>query len=116
MGNVDAERDWGFAGDYVEAMYLSLQHSEPDDFVIASGRTHSVRELLKIAFDEAGMSGGEQKFVEIDQNLLRPKEVNRLIGNYSKASKLLGWKPKVSFEEMIREMVRFDLLANAKAT
>jgi GDPmannose 4,6-dehydratase len=116
MGNVDAERDWGFAGDYVEAMYLSLQHSEPDDFVIASGRTHSVRELLKIAFDEAGMSGGEQEFVEIDQNLLRPKEVNRLIGNYSKASNLLSWKPKVSFEEMIREMVRFDLLENAKAT
>jgi len=107
MGNLEAERDWGFAGDYVRAMWLMLQHDKPDDYVIATGQTHSVRRLLEIAFSYAGLD--HRNHVEIDPELLRPAEVHHLKGNSTKARERLGWKPLVSFEEMIRMMVDSDL-------
>ena len=108
IGNIEVERDWGFAGDYVSAMFKIVNHNIPDDFVISSGVIHSVRDILEIAFDEAGIDGMES-FLEIDQSLIRPKEVNRLLGNSTKAKTSLGWEPKKTFEEMIREMVRHDI-------
>jgi GDPmannose 4,6-dehydratase len=113
LGNLDAERDWGSAEDYVEAMWLMLQQDEAEDFVIATGETHSVRECCQIAFDEAGLGDFEQ-YVKIDDEFLRPAEVDHLIGDASKAERQLGWKPKTSFEELIRLMTRsdMDLLAN----
>jgi GDPmannose 4,6-dehydratase len=107
MGNQDAERDWGFAGDYVEAMWLMLQQETPDDFVIATGETHTVRRLLEIAFTHVGLD--YRKFVETDSALLRPAEVHHLRGDYSKARRKLGWKPTVSFEKLIEMMVDSDL-------
>src|SRR5580700_2379871 len=103
MGNLDAERDWGFAGDYVRAMWLMLQQNVPDDFVIATGETHTVRRLLEIAFTHVGLD--YRKFVETDSALLRPAEVHHLRGDYSKARRKLGWKPTVSFEKLIEMMV-----------
>jgi GDPmannose 4,6-dehydratase len=107
MGNLEAKRDWGFAGDYVEAMWLMLQHPEPDDFVIATGETHSVRELLERAFAHAGLAW--QDFVEIDTRYFRPTEVDLLLGDASKARKLLGWRPKVGFQQLVEMMVDADL-------
>lgn len=107
LGNLDAKRDWGFAGDYVRAMWLMLQQSRPDDYVIATGRSHSVRELVTIAFEHLGLDW--QKYVRIDKALLRPAEVDLLVGDASKAKKVLGWEPKVSFEELVRMMVEADL-------
>jgi GDPmannose 4,6-dehydratase len=107
LGNLDAQRDWGFAGDYVEAMWLMLQQDEPDDYVIATGVKHSVRQLVEIAFSHAGLDW--QKHVEVDNNLLRPAEVNMLCGNASKAKAKLGWSPKVSFDELVKMMVDADL-------
>jgi GDPmannose 4,6-dehydratase len=106
LGNLDAERDWGFAGDYVRAMWLMLQQDIPDDFVIATGEAHSVRECLEIAFDQAGIEIEEH--VELDPALLRPAEVEHLIGDASKAKRVLGWEPQVSFEQLIRGMVDAD--------
>lgn len=108
MGNLDAKRDWGFAGDYVEAMWLMLQQEEPDDYVVASGETHSVRQLLDAAFGHVGITDWE-RLVQQDPRFLRPAEVDLLIGDASKARDRLGWKPKVSFEELVRMMVEFDL-------
>jgi GDPmannose 4,6-dehydratase len=108
LGNLDAQRDWGYAKDYVEAMYLMLQQDEPDDYVIATNRTNSVRECVQIAFDEAGISDWESH-VRIDPAFLRPAEVDQLIGNPAKAKRQLGWEPKTSFEELIRLMTRSDL-------
>ena len=108
LGNLDAERDWGYAKDYVEAMYLMLQQDVPDDFVIATNRTNSVRECVEIAFDEAGIADHEQ-YVRIDPAFLRPAEVDQLIGNPAKAKEQLGWEPQTSFEELIRLMTRADL-------
>jgi GDPmannose 4,6-dehydratase len=108
LGNLDAARDWGYAKDYVEAMYLMLQQDEPDDFVIATNKTHTVRECVQIAFEEAGIGDGEQ-YVTIDPSLLRPAEVDRLIGNPAKAKAQLGWEPRTSFEQLIRLMTRSDL-------
>ena len=108
LGNLDAERDWGYAKDYVEAMWMMLQQDEPDDYVIATNSDNSVRECVEIAFDEAGLSDWEQ-YVEIDQSLVRPAEVDHLIGDYSKAKRELGWEPQTSFEELIRLMTRSDL-------
>jgi GDPmannose 4,6-dehydratase len=108
LGNLDAERDWGYAKDYVEAMWLMLQQDEPEDYVIATGESHSVRECCQIAFDEAGL-GDFQKYVKIDPAFVRPAEVDHLIGDPSKAERKLGWKPKTSFEELIRLMTRADL-------
>ena len=107
LGNLDARRDWGYAKDYVEAMWLMLQHSEPDDFVIATGETNTVRRCVEIAFDEAGLEW--EPYVKLDPAFLRPAEVDLLVGDPGKAERLLGWKPKTSFEELIRVMVRSDL-------
>jgi GDPmannose 4,6-dehydratase len=107
LGNLDAERDWGYAKDYVEAMWLMLQHDEPDDFVIATGEAHSVRECLEIAFDQVGLDPDGR--VVIDPAFQRPAEVDHLIGDYSKAKRQLGWQPQTSFEELIRLMVDRDL-------
>ncbi len=108
LGNLDAERDWGYAKDYVEAMWLMLQRDEPGDYVIATNEAHSVRECVQIAFDEAGV-GDWERHVRIDQQFLRPAEVDHLIGDYSKAERDLGWRPTTSFEELIRLMTRADL-------
>jgi GDPmannose 4,6-dehydratase len=107
MGNIEGRRDWGFAGDYVRAMWLMLQQPAPDDFVIATGITHTIKELLEIAFSHLGLDW--QKYVEIDPALLRPAEDNLLTGDASKANKILGWKPTVTFEQMVRMMVDSDL-------
>jgi GDPmannose 4,6-dehydratase len=107
MGNLDAKRDWGFAGDYVRAMWMILQQPEPEDFVLATGETHSVRELLEVAFAAAGLDW--QQYVEVDPKLIRPAEVDLLCGDSSKARRKLGWEPQVSFEELIRMMVKADL-------
>ncbi|HEX4008905.1 MAG TPA: GDP-mannose 4,6-dehydratase [Solirubrobacteraceae bacterium] len=106
LGNLDAERDWGYAKDYVEAMWLMLQQDTADDFVIATGVAHSVRECLEIAFDQAGLEIGDH--VDIDESLKRPAEVDQLIGDPSKAERQLGWRPETSFEELIRLMVDAD--------
>jgi GDPmannose 4,6-dehydratase len=108
LGNLDAERDWGYAKDYVEAMWLMLQRDIPEDYVIATGEAHSVRECCEIAFDEAGLGDFEQ-YVTIDPSFVRPAEVDHLIGDPSKAERDLGWKPQTSFEELIRLMTRADL-------
>jgi GDPmannose 4,6-dehydratase len=106
LGNLDAERDWGYAKDYVEAMWLMLQQDEPEDFVIATGVTHSVRECLEIAFDQAGIE--LDGHVETDPAMIRPAEVDQLVGDGSKAKRILGWEPRTSFETMIRLMVDSD--------
>jgi GDPmannose 4,6-dehydratase len=108
LGNLDAERDWGYAKDYVEAMYLMLQQDAPEDFVIATNKTHTVRECVQIAFDEAGLPDWES-YVRLDPKFLRPAEVDQLIGNPAKAKEQLGWEPETSFEELIRLMTRSDL-------
>jgi GDPmannose 4,6-dehydratase len=107
LGNLDAQRDWGFAGDYVRAMWLMLQQDEPEDFVIATGRTHTVQRLCEIAFEAAGLNW--QDHVVIDERFLRPAEVDLLVGDYEKARSKLGWSPEVSFEQMIVQMVEADL-------
>jgi GDPmannose 4,6-dehydratase len=107
LGNLDAQRDWGFAGDYVEAMWLMLQQDTPDDYVIATGETRTVKELVQIAFEHAGMDW--EKHVKLDPAFIRPAEVDLLIGDPAKAKKKLGWAPKVSFEQMIRMMVDSDV-------
>jgi GDPmannose 4,6-dehydratase len=108
LGNLDAERDWGYAKDYVEAMWLMLQRDTPEDYVIATGEAHSVRECCQVAFDEAGL-GDFERYVTIDPAFVRPAEVDHLIGDASKADRDLGWKPRTSFEELIRLMTRADL-------
>jgi GDPmannose 4,6-dehydratase len=108
LGNLDAERDWGYAKDYVEAMWAMLQQDKPEDYVIATGEAHSVRECCQVAFDEAGLGDFEQ-YVTIDPAFVRPAEVDHLIGDASKADRDLGWKPQTSFEELIRLMTRADL-------
>jgi GDPmannose 4,6-dehydratase len=107
LGNLDAERDWGFAGDYVRAMWRMLQQDEPDDYVVATGQAHSVRQCVEVAFDQAGIAVDQH--VAIDPQLLRPAEVEHLIGDASKARAKLDWTPEVSFEQLIRMMVDADL-------
>ena len=107
LGNIDAKRDWGHAKDYVRAMHFMLQHDKPEDFVIATGRTTSVRDMCKIAFDYLGLN--YEDYIVIDKELFRPAEVEILIGNPSKAEKYLGWKASITLEEMIKEMVEADL-------
>jgi GDPmannose 4,6-dehydratase len=109
LGNLDAQRDWGFAGDYVEAMWLMLQQDEPDDYVVCTGETHSVREFCEIAFGHAGLN--YEDHVVIDEKFFRPAEVDLLVGDSSKARNVLGWKPKVSFRELVAMMVDADLAA-----
>ena len=107
LGNLDARRDWGFAGDYVEAMWLMLQQDTPDDYVIATGETHTVKELVQVAFDHAGLDW--EKYVKLDPAFIRPAEVDLLIGDPAKAKKNLGWTPKVSFEQLVKMMVDSDI-------
>jgi GDPmannose 4,6-dehydratase len=107
LGNLDAKRDWGYAKDYVEAMWLMLQQAEPDDYVIATGETHAVRELLDEAFTHVGLDW--QRYVEIDPRYHRPAEVDLLVGDAAKARAKLGWEPKVKFKELVRLMVEADL-------
>ena len=107
LGNLDAKRDWGFAGDYVKAMWMMLQQPKADDYVIASGISHSVQNLVQVAFEHAGLEW--RKYVRTDPALLRPAEVDHLIGDASKAKRVLGWQPKVSFESLIHMMVDEDI-------
>jgi GDPmannose 4,6-dehydratase len=112
LGNLDAKRDWGFAGDYVEAMWLMTQQEKPDDFVVATGETHTVREFLQIVFDYAGLD--IDKYVKIDERLFRPHEVPLLLGDATKAKEKLGWEPKVDFEGLAKMMYDADLRALSK--
>ena len=107
LGNVDACRDWGFAGDYVKAMWLMLQHDTPDDYVIATGVAHSVQQLVEAAFAHAGLDW--RKHVKTDPTLLRPAEVDHLIGDPAKATRVLGWKPSISFQTLVENMVDADI-------
>ena len=108
LGNLEAKRDWGFAGDYVEAMWMMLQQPLPDDFVVATGKAHSIEQLLEIAFNAGGL-GDWRQFVRQDQRFFRPAEVDLLIGDATKAKKILGWQPKVDFTTLIEMMVRHDI-------
>jgi GDPmannose 4,6-dehydratase len=114
LGNLDARRDWGHARDYVQAMWLMLQQPEPDDYVIATGETHSVREFLEVAFARAGLD--YRKFVRTDPAFLRPAEVDILLGNAAKAEQKLGWHRRVGFEDLVREMVDYDCSLVGKST
>ncbi len=107
LGNLDAKRDWGYAGDYVEAMWMMLQADEPEDYVIATGEEHSVREFAEIAFEHAGVD--LERHVVLDPEFLRPAEVDHLVGDASKARTKLGWEPRVSFRELVEMMVDADL-------
>jgi GDPmannose 4,6-dehydratase len=107
IGNLEAKRDWGHAADYVRAMHLMLQQPEPDDYVIATGEAHSVREFCELAFAEVGLDYRE--YVKLDERLYRPAEIELLVGDSSKARRVLGWEPTYTFEELVREMVRADL-------
>jgi len=109
LGNMEAKRDWGFAGDYVEAMWKMLQHATPDDYVVATGESHSVREFVELAFGHVGIKNWENHVISNDPKHLRPAEVDYLIGDYSKAKKVLGWEPKTSFKELVEMMVDADL-------
>jgi GDPmannose 4,6-dehydratase len=113
LGNLDARRDWGYAGDYVKAMWLMLQQPDPDDYVIASGESHSVRELVEAAFDYVELDW--KKYVVVDPDLTRPAEVDYLVGDASKARRALGWRPEVTFRELIHRMVDADLERNRKS-
>ena len=108
LGNLDSKRDWGYAGDYVRAMWLMLQHDTPEDFVIATGETHSIREFLDLAFAEVGIDDW-QPYIRQDPKFLRPAEVDLLIGDASKAKETLGWEPEVSFAQLVKMMVENDL-------
>ena len=112
LGNLDAKRDWGFAGDYVKMMWLMLQQPKPDDYVIATGETHTVREFLEVVFEHAGLDIGE--YVEQDERLFRPHEVPLLLGDAKKAQEKLGWKPEVKFRELAIMMYEADLEKNEK--
>ena len=107
LGNLDSKRDWGFAGDYVKAMWLMLQQDKPDDYVVATGETHTVKRLVELAFSAVGLDW--KKYVEIDPALVRPAEVDLLIGDPGKARAVLGWKPEVTFEQLVERMVQADL-------
>jgi GDPmannose 4,6-dehydratase len=112
LGNLDSKRDWGFAGDYVEAMWMMLQHHKPDDFVIATNETHTVEEFLYEVFEHADLD--VNKYVQIDQRLFRPHEVPLLLGDYSKAKEELGWEPKTKFKELAKMMYEADLKEESK--
>ncbi|WP_413294144.1 GDP-mannose 4,6-dehydratase [Bdellovibrio sp. HCB185ZH] len=107
LGNLDAQRDWGFAGDYVEAMWLMLQQDNPDDFVVAMNETHTVKEFVELAFERADLDW--KKYVKLDERFMRPAEVDLLIGDASKAKRILGWEPKTSFKQLVHMMVDSDV-------
>jgi len=108
LGNIHAKRDWGFARDYVESMWLMLQNKNPDDYVVATGESHSVEEFLSVASEHAGM-GDWKEYVQIDKKNMRPTDIEELLGDSSKAKKILNWKPKISFNELVKMMVDHDL-------
>jgi GDPmannose 4,6-dehydratase len=112
MGNLNARRDWGFAGDHVEAMWLMLQQNEPEDFVIATGISHSVKDLIQVAFNHLGLDWEE--YIKIDPKLFRPADVDYLLGDPKKAKAKLGWQAKVTFEELVKMMVDYDLQLNRR--
>ena len=114
LGNLESRRDWGYAGDYVEAMWMMLQQDEPDDYVIATGETHSIRELLDVAFHLAGYESWEP-YVRHDARFDRPSEVDLLIGDATKAKERLGWEPRVSFEQLVKMMYEADLAEESNA-
>ena len=116
LGDLSPQRDWGYAGDYVEAMWLMLQQEKPDDYVIATGKTHSVKEFVDLAFKAADMEGQADQFVKRDVRFMRPSEVDLLIGDASKAKNVLGWQPRISFEELVALMVANDLKLEAGKT
>ena len=107
LGNLDARRDWGHAKDYVEAMWLMLQQDNPGDYVIGTGKKHSVEDFAKKAFDHVGLN--YKDYITVDKSLIRPAEVDTLLANYSKAKKILKWEPKISFDELVTNMVDEDL-------
>jgi GDPmannose 4,6-dehydratase len=115
LGNLDVSRDWGYAGDYVRAIWLMLQQDQPDDYVVGTGTSHSVRDFTELAFRHAGLDDVE-KYVVIDKKLFRPAEVNRLVADSSKARKVLGWQPEVDFEQLIAMMVNADLELESSAS
>jgi GDPmannose 4,6-dehydratase len=108
LGNIHAKRDWGFAGDYVEAMWMILQQKNPDDYVIATGKSHSIEEFLDLASEYAGL-GDWHEFVEYDESLNRPTDIEDLVGDSSKARKQLGWSPKLNFKELVKMMIEYDI-------
>jgi GDPmannose 4,6-dehydratase len=108
LGNIDVKRDWGFAGDYVEAMWLMMQQTEADDFVISTGKEHTVREFLQVVFDHAGL-GSYEKYVVVDPKLFRPNEIPSLVGDSTKAHSVLGWSPKIDFATLAKMMYDHDL-------
>jgi GDPmannose 4,6-dehydratase len=112
LGNLESQRDWGFAGDYVDAMYRMLQQPEPDDYVIATGEMHNIREFLELAFSRAGLDWRDH--VVSDPRFFRPAEVDRLVGDFSKARQKLGWAPTTSFEELANMMVDSDMRAQQR--
>jgi GDPmannose 4,6-dehydratase len=115
LGELTPKRDWGYAGDYVEAMWLMLQQANPDDYVIATGESHTVKEFLSLALDYAGLGGSIEDYVSYDPDLKRPSEVDLLIGDSTKARKVLGWQPKVNFEQLVKLMIDNDLSIEYKA-
>jgi GDPmannose 4,6-dehydratase len=114
LGNLDAKRDWGHAADYVRAMHLLLQQPEPDDYVVATGEAHSVREFCELAFAEAGLD--YRDYVKVDERFQRPAEVDVLVGDSAKARRVLGWSPRYTFKELVKEMVQSDLETLSKQT
>ena len=115
LGELTPKRDWGYAGDYVEAMWLMLQQANPDDYVIATGESHTVKEFLSLALDYAGLGGSIEDYVSFDPDLKRPSEVDLLIGDSTKAREVLGWQPKVNFEQLVKLMIDNDLSIEYKA-
>ena len=107
LGNLDAKRDWGFAGDYVEAMWKMLQQDTAGDYVVCTGETHSVKEFCDVAFSHLNLDW--EDYVKVDEKLIRPAEVDLLVGDASKAAEILGWKPKVGFEDLVKMMVDADM-------
>jgi GDPmannose 4,6-dehydratase len=115
LGSLEPKRDWGYAGDYVDAMWRIVQQEQAQDFVIATGKTHSVKEFVEAAFEAAGINDGMERFIKFDKNLVRPAEVDILVGDASKAKQILDWEPTTSFDELVRLMVRNDLIMESKA-
>lgn len=115
LGTLTPRRDWGYAGDYVEAMYLMTQQDTPDDFVIATGETHSVEDFVDLAFEIAEVKNGKENYVKLDENFQRPSEVDLLVGDPSKAQKILGWYPKVNFQQLVEKMVLHDLQLESRS-
>lgn len=109
LGTLEPRRDWGYAGDYVQAMWMMLQQQNPSDYVIATGETHSVRDFLAVALQSAGIAGEPEEFVTIDESLKRPAEVDLLVGDASKAREILGWEPNLTFNKLVKKMVEHDL-------